>query len=142
MACTTPQKWPLLSPKSRYHLPPGQASSFIGMGPLSAPLYGPNCSSRAVNVSSNDARTWISSWMPSVKSSIAVAVEIIFPPWNEVRARILWRIASSFGAYLHAAELVTPVSFKCFRPLVKRQDGFGIGSIEHSPAVAPNIDQA
>ena len=85
MACTTPQKCPLLSPRSRYHLPPGQASSFIGMGPLlGPPLYGPNCSSRAVNVASSDARTWISSVMPSVKSSILVAVEIIFPPWNKI----------------------------------------------------------
>src|SRR5260370_1228369 len=81
MACPTPQKWPLSSPRSRYHLPPGHASSFIGMGPPSGtPLYGPNCSRSAVNVTSSDARTWISSVMPSVKSSILVAVEIIFPP--------------------------------------------------------------
>src|SRR5437879_5712192 len=142
MACTTPQKCPLLSPRSRYHLPPGQASSFIGMGPLSAPLYGPNCSSRAVNVSSNDARTWISSVMPSVKSSILVAVEIIFPPWNEVRARILWRIAFPFGALLDPAQLVTPESLERFRPLVKRPDRFCVGSIEHAAAVAPHTNQA
>src|SRR5690348_1196178 len=136
MACTTPQKWPLLSPRSRYHLPPGHASSFIGIGPLLGPsLWGPSCSSSAANVVSSGARTWISSVIPSVKSSILVAVEIIFPPWNEVRARILWRIAFPFGAFLDAAQLVTPESFKCFRPLVKRTDRFGIGSIQHAAAV-------
>src|SRR5207302_6167903 len=141
--CTTPQKWPLLSPRSRYHLPPGHASSFIGMGLSSAvSLNGPSCSNSAANVASSGARTWISSVMPSVKSSILVAVEIIFPPWNEVRARILWRIAFPFGAFLDAAQLVMPESFKCFRPLVKRPDRFCVGSIEHSPAVAPHIDQA
>src|SRR5229473_3370436 len=62
MACTTPQKWPLLSPRSRYHLPPGQASSFIGMGLSSAvSLNGPSCSNSAANVASSGARTWISS---------------------------------------------------------------------------------
>ena len=33
IACTTPQKCPLLSPRSRNHRPPGHASIVIRIGP-------------------------------------------------------------------------------------------------------------
>jgi hypothetical protein len=85
MACTTPQKWPLLPPKSRYHRPPGHGSSFIGIGLSSAvSLHGPSCSNNAANVASSEARTWISSVIFNVKSSIFIPVEIMLSPRIEI----------------------------------------------------------
>src|SRR5580693_9694633 len=54
IACTDPQKCPLLLPRSRYHLPPGQASIFMGKGlPSGVSLCGPICSSNALKVVSS-----------------------------------------------------------------------------------------
>ena len=44
IACTTPQKCPALFPRSRNQRPPGQASSFIGIGFSGVEFKGPICS--------------------------------------------------------------------------------------------------
>src|SRR5271165_2128168 len=78
--------------------------------------------------------------MFSVKSSILVAVEIIFAPWNEVGN--VGRLVLAFGVFLDAVQLVLPEALKGAGPLVERADGFGVGAIEHAPAVSAYLDQA
>src|SRR5260370_1813351 len=36
---------------------------------------------------------------------------------------------------------MTPVALERFRPLVKWTDPLGVGSIEHTPPVAPHVDE-
>src|SRR6185312_4863753 len=83
IACTWPHRCPLLSPRSRNHLPPGHGSIFIGKGlPSGVSPSGPICSSSAAKVVSRLARTWISLIMTIVKfsSADAVASDDILPP--------------------------------------------------------------
>src|ERR1700675_262213 len=138
IACTCPQTWPLLSPKSRYHLPPGHASSFMGIGvPSVISLCGPSCSSSAVKVASSGARTWISSVMFSVKSSMLCAVGIMAPPWFQIRP---YAVHFSLGTCLHAIQLVPPEALERARPLVQRPDPRGVDSIQLLPAFAPHLN--
>src|SRR5256885_683739 len=139
IACTCPQKWPLLSPRSRYHLPPGHASSFMGTALFSAnSLRGPSCSSSAAKVASSGARTWISSVMFSVKSSIFVTVEIMISPCRQFRLLV----HTGFRSFLDTFQLVSPVSLEGAGPVVQRADGIRIRAIELLPAVATQPDQA
>src|SRR5262252_1047006 len=82
IACTCPHKCPLLSPRSRNHLPPGHGSIFIGIFPCSDSFSGPICSSSASNVVCKDAFTCISCVMFRVKLSIPGIVELalMLPP--------------------------------------------------------------
>src|SRR5579871_5371005 len=135
MACTWPQWWPLLLPRSRYQRPPGHGSIFSGMGtPSGVVLPGPSWVSIASKVTSSDARTWISlsSWI--TKSSILVAVKIIFAPWFEFSWGIRFLVCGAFGQLFDLVELVLPEALEGASPLVERADGFGIGSVEHVAA--------
>src|SRR5216684_3278976 len=116
IACTCPQKWPLLSPRSRYHLPPGHGSSFIGSGLFSATsLCGPSCSINVANVTSIGACTRISSVMLSVIFSIADSVEIIIPPEFEITSNPLHLL---FGSLFQLLQLMLPQLLKGASPLV------------------------
>src|SRR5271165_4017439 len=143
MACTFPQKCPLLSPRSRYHRPPGQGSIFSGMGiPSGVSFPGPICSSNEANVVSRFARTSISLVMFNVRLSIPAAVEIIFPSLLGFLLLRVRELALGFGALLHPVQLMLPEPFEGFRPLVKRPDSFSIGAIKHVSPVAPHVHQA
>src|SRR5713101_7262183 len=140
MACTTPQKWPLPSPKSRYHLPPGHGSIFMGIGvPSMTSLCGPSCSSSAAKVTSRGARTWISCVTFSVKSSMLCAVGIMLSPWIQVRPD---SVHLRLGTFLDAIQLMPPVALECASPLVQRPDRRSVGSIELLAALAAHVDQA
>ena len=143
MACTCPQKWPLSPPKSRYHLPPGHGSIFIGIGlPSAVSLCGPICSSNAANVFSIGALTWISWVMFSVRSSIVCAGRVMLPPCSDIRIKLPSRLAFFLGAFLDSVQLVLPEAFEFARPLVQRPDRLGIGSIELLAAIAAHMDKA
>src|SRR6516162_1364137 len=136
IACTTPQKWPLPLPRSRNQRPPGQDSSFMGMEvPSRVSLYGPSCSSSAVNVRSRDARTRISSFTDNDKLSIPGRVRVML---TSSVSGIRFRTALLFnlGAVFDAAQLMTPEALEGARPFVEWPDGFRVGAIEHSAAVA------
>src|SRR5215472_18246038 len=141
MACTRPQKWPLPFPRSRNQRPPGQDSSFMGKGvPSGVSLYGPSCSSSAVNVRSRDARTRTSSLTDNDKLSIPGRVRVMFT--SSVKG-ITFRTAVLFslGAVLDAPQLMTPKARIGARPFVERPDGFRVGAIEHAAAVAARVDE-
>src|SRR5215472_2029215 len=142
MACTRPQKWPLPFPRSRNQRPPGQDSSFMGKGvPSGVSLYGPSCSSSAVNVRSRDARTRISSFTDSNKLSIPGRVRVMFVSFvNSIGFQAA--VLVSLGALLDAAQLMTPETLKGPRPLVERPDGVRVGAIEHAAPLAAYLDQA
>src|SRR5580692_11126201 len=133
MACTWPQWWPLLLPRSRYQRPPGHGSIVSGMGsPSGLVLPGPSWVSIASNVVSSEARTWISlsSWI--TRSSILVAVKIIFAPWFEIN----WGIGIFLGClalseFFDLVELMAPEALELRRPLVQRADGVGVGFVKH-----------
>src|SRR5436190_17610103 len=135
IACTCPQKCPLSSPRSRYQRPPGRASSTMGIGTPATPvLPGPICSRSASKVASRDARTWISSWRSSVRlSSVGAVRATVSPPL------CLW---VSFGALLHARQLVTPVLLEDACPFVKGTNGVRVRAVEHLPAIAPDVDES
>jgi len=46
-----------------------------------------------------------------------------------------------FGPFLHAEQLMLPITLKRSRPFVQRADSFGIGSIEFVTAFAADADQ-
>src|SRR5579871_1405533 len=101
MAWMWPQWWPLLLPRSRNQRPPGHGSILSGMGvPSGLVLPGPSWVSIASKVVSSEARTCISlsSWI--TRSSILVAVKIMFAPWFEVRWGILLFLGGAFGQLL------------------------------------------
>src|ERR1700761_7952140 len=126
MAWTWPQLWPLLLPRSRNQRPPGHGSILSGMGePSGVVLPGPSWVSIASKVVSSEARTWISLSIWITRSSILVAVKIIFAPWFEVRwgIRLFGRLA--LGEVFDPVELMAPVAFEGGSPLVERADGVG-----------------
>jgi hypothetical protein len=51
------------------------------------------------------------------------------------------RILLGLGAFLDAIQLVLPEVLEGFRPLMERANRFGVGAIEHVPAVTPRADQ-
>src|SRR5579871_1391514 len=128
MAWMWPQWWPLLLPRSRNQRPPGHGSIFSGMGsPSGLVLPGPSWVSIASKEVSSDARTWISLSTWITKSSILVAVKIMFAP----RFEISWGIRlvrGAFGQLFDPVELVLPEAFEGTSPLVERTDRFSIGS--------------
>src|SRR5205807_9194715 len=141
IACTTPQKWPLPSPRSRNHRPPGQGSSFMGRGvPSGVSLYGPSCSSNAVNVVSSDARTRISWFTDNDKLSIPGTVRVMFSPLR-VLTGIRIAVRLGFGALFDAVQLMAPKTLEGAGPLVERTDGFRVGAIYHTSAVASLVIQ-
>src|SRR5580704_18733608 len=143
MAWTWPQLWPLLLPRSRYQRPPGHGSIFSGMGaPSGVVLPGPSWVSIASKVTSSDARTWISlsSWI--TRSSILVAVKIIFAPWFEVSWGIRLFVRLALGQLLDFVELVLPEAFEGASPLVERANCLGVGPVKHVAAVAADTDEA
>src|SRR6202048_3054024 len=116
IACTCPQKCPLPSPKSRYNLPPGQASIFIFIDcPSGVSLNGPSCSINVANVTSIGACTQSSSVMLSVIFSIADSVEIIVPPEFETTSNLLHLL---FCSLFQLVQLMPPQPLKGARPLV------------------------
>src|SRR5208283_900616 len=122
MACTFPQKCPLLSPRSRHHLPPGHASSFICIFTPSGVVFcGPSCSSSTANVSSTDACTCISLVTINVKLSSPGAVVIVLilasPPLFVI---VLPFLGFGLGQFFHATQLMRPEAFKRLRPFMQR----------------------
>src|SRR5579871_2947951 len=144
MACTWPQWWPLLLPRSRYQRPPGHGSIFSGMGmPSGVVLPGPSWVSIASKVTSREARIWISlsSWI--TKSSILVAVKIIFAPWFEISWGIgIFLGGVAFGQLFDLVELVLPEALEGAGPFVERANRFGVGLVKHVAAIAADVDQA
>jgi hypothetical protein len=55
---------------------------------------------------------------------------------------ILFGLFARLRAFLHASELVPPVSLKSAGPLVERPDRIGVGAVKHLAAVATNVNQA
>src|SRR5215831_16439540 len=141
IACTVPQKCPLPLPRSRNQRPPGQGSSFIGIGvPSCISLCGPSCSSSAANVASSDARTRISSFTVKDKLSIPGRVRVIFSSflsWIGFCAATL----SRFRALLDTAQLMAPEALEGACPLMQRPDGLGVRAVEHVPSLAPHVDE-
>src|ERR1700722_11763256 len=76
------------------------------------------------------------------RSSILVAVKIIFAPWFEVSwgIRLFFRFA--LGEVFDAVELMAPVALKGGSPLVEGADGVRVGPIKHVAAVAADADEA
>src|SRR6185295_3454846 len=143
MAWTLPQKWPLLSPRSRNHLPPGQGSSFIGIAlPSGVSFADPICSSNAAKVVSRLAGTSISWGMFSIKLSIPAPVAIIVPPSFDLRSHFIRGFASSLGPLLNSVQLVLPETFERLGPVIKGTDGIRVGSVKHAPPVASHLHQA
>jgi len=106
--------------------------------PSGVSLYGPSCSSSAVNVRSRDARTRISSFTDNNRLSIPGRVRVMLISFaNWIGTVVLSRL----GALLDAAQLLTPEALEGARPFVKRPDGFRVGAIEHTPAVAAHVDE-
>src|SRR5580704_9033626 len=143
MACTWPQWWPLLLPRSRYQRPPGHGSMVSGMAsPSGRVLPGPSWVSIASKVISSEARTWISlsSWI--TRSSILVAVKIIFAPWFEVSWGIRMFVRFALGELFDLVELMAPEAFEGGSPFVQRANGVGIGAVKHVAAIAADTDEA
>src|SRR5271165_597539 len=135
-ACTCPHKCPLFSPRSRYHLPPGHASIFIGSGlPSGVSLCGPICSSNVANVLSSEAWTRTSFVRFSVRLSIVCIVAVMISPSTEIPIRRAARILLPFRPLLDATQLVLPELFEFTRPLVQRLDRLCVRAIEHLATV-------
>src|ERR1700685_3646460 len=142
MAWTLPQWWPWWSRRSRYQRPPGHGSIVSGMGsPSGLVLPGPSWVSIASKVVSSDARTCISlsSWI--TRSSIFVAVKIIFAPWFEGSWEIRVFVGLALGEVFDLIELMAPVALEGRSPLMERADGVGVGSVKHVAAVAADADE-
>src|SRR3954468_16128389 len=138
IACTTPQKCPLLLPRSRNHRPPGHGSSVMRIGrPSGLTLRGPICSSSAANVFSSDARTGISWLIFSVKFSMAGSTATILPPLKCMRRTLV-----ALGAFLDSIELIAPVAFEESGPFMERPERRGVRSIQDLPPVAAGADDA
>src|SRR5580704_4807698 len=143
MAWTWPQLWPLLLPRSRYQRAQARGSIFSGMGaPSGVVLPGPSWVSIASKVTSSEARTWISlsSWI--TRSSILVAVKIIFAPWFEVSWGIRLFVRFALSELFDPVELMAPVALEGGSPLMQRTDGIRVGSVKHVAAVAADADEA
>src|ERR1700761_1188623 len=124
MAWTWPQLWPLLLPRSRNQRPPGHGSILSGIGsPSGRVLPGPSWVSIASKVVSTEARTWVSLSIWITRSSILVAVKIIFAPWFESSRGIgILFVGLALGEVLDPVELMAPVALEGGSPLVKRAD--------------------
>src|SRR5262245_56434453 len=132
IACTWPQRCPLPSPRSRNQRPPGQASSFIGMGVSLWPLFeGPISSRSAAKAVAMGALMCTSSAMLSDRLSMPGAIAVM-----------LLSFGGLLGAFLDSAELAAPVAFETAGPFVDRLECLRVRTIKRVAAIAPHLDQA
>src|SRR5260370_3766862 len=111
IACTLRQKCPAPLPRSRYHRPPGHASSFIGIRPTpGASFSGPLCSSMVSTTTSIGAAIAASFKISSACSVCSVIVAAMLPP-DSIPLLLL-------GPLLDAPELMGPVTFIGLHPIV------------------------
>src|SRR5260370_6837942 len=128
IACTLPQKCPAPLPRSRYHRPPGHASSFIGIRPTpGASFSGPICSSMVSNTTSIGAAISSSFKISSACTVCSLIVAAMLPP-DSIPLLLL-------GPLLDAPELMGPVTFIGLHPIVHGLQLLRVGPVQ--PLLTP-----
>src|SRR5262245_19337447 len=120
IACTCPQRWPFLPPRSRNHRPPGHGSSVIGNGlPSGFSFNRPRLAIRESNVGSSAALTRTSSVVVRVRLSSVVAASTSSP-------------LLAFRVSFNTVQLAAPVLLECARPVVDRFQRLRVRAVEHA----------
>src|ERR1700676_1808740 len=75
-------------------------------------------------------------------SNMLGAGELMFFSSDCKELKILFGLLARLRAFLHAGQLMTPVSLKRAGPFMQRSDRLGVGAIEHLAAIAADVNQA